>query len=353
MSVSPASPRSAGLAAEPQPREHDEGGHRHQTLHGDRTHGRARRFRHGVTVAAAPTSRRCELRRERGDPGRSVRTRVAEFRDGARLDHEDRVATEEPLEIRVAAPGSPAQRVAVTMRTPGHDFELAAGWLVHERVTTPTRHRGRALLHRRDAHRRSRSSTSSPSTSPLPRSRCRRHGWSTPRAASAAPTPSRTCSPQPLPATRSRSTSRPCSPCPTGCAEQQPGFGRTGGLHAAGLFEADGTPVVVREDVGRHNAVDKVIGSRILVRVAGASGPGAQRPDRLRAGPEGRRLRRLRRSSPSGRRPRWPCRSRRTPGWCWSASRVPAVRRLRRRGPTAITSASERRVLRASVGALS
>ncbi len=70
-------------------------------------------------------------------PGPSVRTRVTEFRDGARVDHEDRVATEEPLEIRVASPHSPAQRVAVTMRTPGHDFELAAGWLVHERVTTP------------------------------------------------------------------------------------------------------------------------------------------------------------------------------------------------------------------------
>ena len=66
-----------------------------------------------------------------------MRTRVTEFRDGGSQDHEDRVATEEPLEIRVAAPHSPAQRVAVTMRTPGHDFELAAGWLVHERVTTP------------------------------------------------------------------------------------------------------------------------------------------------------------------------------------------------------------------------
>jgi len=46
--------------------------------------------------------------------------------------------------------------------------------------------------------------------------------------------------------------------------EHQPGFGKTGGLHAAGLFEGDGTPVVVREDVGRHNAVDKVVGARIL-----------------------------------------------------------------------------------------
>jgi FdhD protein len=46
--------------------------------------------------------------------------------------------------------------------------------------------------------------------------------------------------------------------------DSQPGFDKTGGLHAAGLFELDGTRVVVREDVGRHNAVDKVIGSRIL-----------------------------------------------------------------------------------------
>jgi FdhD protein len=51
---------------------------------------------------------------------------------------------------------------------------------------------------------------------------------------------------------------------PSRLGEHQPGFGRTGGLHAAGLFEADGSVVVVREDVGRHNAVDKVVGSRIL-----------------------------------------------------------------------------------------
>ena len=63
---------------------------------------------------------------------------------------------------------------------------------------------------------------------------------------------------------RSRSTCRPCSTLPDRLREHQPGFGKTGGLHAAGLFEVDGTPVVVREDVGRHNAVDKVVGSRIL-----------------------------------------------------------------------------------------
>ena len=127
--------------------EHEERSHsRHRhTLHVDRTqrnHESVPAWRHGrpQDVRFPPRVDRVSTTKSRR-PGPSVRTRVAEFRDGDRLDHEDRVATEEPLEIRVAAPGSPAQRVAVTMRTPGHDFELAAGWLVHEGVTTPGRGR--------------------------------------------------------------------------------------------------------------------------------------------------------------------------------------------------------------------
>src|SRR5689334_23228144 len=71
-------------------------------------------------------------------PGPTVRTRVAEAREGRVVEHEDRLATEEPLEIRLAWPGQAAQRLAVTMRTPGHDFELAAGWLVHEQIIAAT-----------------------------------------------------------------------------------------------------------------------------------------------------------------------------------------------------------------------
>ena len=67
-------------------------------------------------------------------PGPSVRLRITEVKGAMRTQHEDRVVTEEPLEIRLAEPLLPPGRVSVTMRTPGHDFELAAGWLFHEGV---------------------------------------------------------------------------------------------------------------------------------------------------------------------------------------------------------------------------
>jgi FdhD protein len=199
-------------------------------------------------------------------PGPSVRTRVAEFRDGVRLDHEDRVATEEPLEIRVEAPGLPAQRVAVTMRTPGHDFELAAGWLVHEGVTS--REDVRAVRYCTDTSLSAleefnvvtvdlASAPSSLPTARLVNSACGVCGTGTVQDVLAA-------APPPPQLTLELAT---LLELPDRLRDHQPGFDRTGGLHAAGLFDRAGSPVVVREDVGRHNAVDKVIGSRILAGV--------------------------------------------------------------------------------------
>ena len=62
-------------------------------------------------------------------PGPSRRVRVREVTANSTREREDRLATEEPLEIRLAWPGRPAERLTVTMRTPGHDFDLAAGFL--------------------------------------------------------------------------------------------------------------------------------------------------------------------------------------------------------------------------------
>ena len=161
----------------------------------------------------------------------------------------DQVAIEEPLEIRVA--GEP---VAVTMRTPGHDEELALGFLYGEGLIHGIRAVGLtddlaantievAGAMDRDPGTRRFYTTSSCGvcgkgaleevavlSDPLPR------GPTLPRALAAE-----------LPARL-----------------EQPAFERTGGLHATGLFDAQGELVLSREDVGRHNAMDKVIGRALL-----------------------------------------------------------------------------------------
>ena len=224
------------------------------------------------------------------------RVRVSEHTsDGAR-EREDAVAAEEPLEIRLAWPGLPPRRAWVTMRTPGHDFELAAGWAVHEGLVGAERHFGGRLLHRR----RPRSGAGVQRGDPhsrRPVDLVHRHAGCPAvrrRAGSAARTASRRCwrrcgaaweGPPPPPDVVRR--------LPALMAQGQTVFAATGGVHAAGLFTADGDPHVVREDVGRHNAVDKVTGARLLAGhppaaaylvVSGRAG--------FRAGAEGRRRRR-------------------------------------------------------------
>jgi FdhD protein len=204
-------------------------------------------------------------------PGPTVRTEVVEVRDGITTRHEDRLATEEPLEIRLGWPGAPARRLGVTMRTPGHDFELAAGWLVHEQIL------------RHDAISAVRYCTdndlseleefnvvtveSEQAPTRLPEARavssacgvCGSESIADVRRAVPAGSPGPVIAPELVHA------------LPDLLREQQATFERTGGLHAAGLYTETGEAVVVREDVGRHNAVDKVVGNRIL---SGASVPG-------------------------------------------------------------------------------
>ncbi|MCW2754309.1 MAG: formate dehydrogenase accessory protein [Marmoricola sp.] len=197
-------------------------------------------------------------------PGPTVRTTVVEVRGAERLAHEDRLATEEPLEIRLAWPAAPAQRLAVTMRTPGQDFELAAGWLVHEQIIPAD-----AILSVKyctDADLSDREEfnvvtvTSAVVPARLPQA----------RAISSA---CGVCGSESIDEAMRGALAEPADlvvdidllrSLPEKLRAAQPGFARTGGLHAAGLFDVSGAAAVVREDVGRHNAVDKAVGSMIL-----------------------------------------------------------------------------------------
>jgi FdhD protein len=158
----------------------------------------------------------------------------------------DRVAVEEPLEIRVRG-----EALAVTMRTPGHDEELAVGFLHGEGLLSgPVRAVGPTpdlvanvvevdaeLAHRPTARRFYTSSSCGV---------CGK-GALDEVAVHADPLP-----PGPV-VERALLAALPD-------ALRQPGFEVTGGLHATGLFDVSGTLLCVREDVGRHNAMDKVVG---------------------------------------------------------------------------------------------
>jgi len=168
-------------------------------------------------------------------------------RDGAVRDE---VAIEEPLEIRVDG-----RALAVTMRTPGHDEELALGFLHGEamigrepRAAGPTADLAANVVEvagplAREAEGRRFYTTSSCGV-------CGR-GALDEVALHAPPAPDGPVVARELLAALPDRL-------------RQPGFERTGGLHATGLFDAAGTLLCVREDVGRHNAMDKVIGRALL-----------------------------------------------------------------------------------------
>jgi FdhD protein len=168
-------------------------------------------------------------------------------------ERRDEVAVEEPLEIRVG--GEP---LAVTMRTPGHDEELALGFLYGEGLIDSARAAGPTddlaanvvvvsgpLL--RDPGERRFYTTSS----------CGVCGKGALEQVAAATPPRRGTTGTVPVVPRSLLAALPDR-------LRQPGFERSGGLHATGLFDAAGELLLVREDVGRHNAMDKVVGRALL-----------------------------------------------------------------------------------------
>jgi len=158
----------------------------------------------------------------------------------------DRVAVEEPLEIRIGG-----QAVAVTMRTPGHDEELALGFCISEGLRPRDARLPDDLAANAvevdapgfDATRLQRSFYTSSSCGVCGK------GALEAVAVEAVHVESKLRLPAPLVAS-----------LPDRLREAQAAFEATGGLHATGLFSGVGEPMCVREDVGRHNAMDKVVG---------------------------------------------------------------------------------------------
>lgn len=209
--------------------------------------------------------------REERRPGPSVRVRVIEWEDGSTHRREDRLATEEPLELRLEWPGQRARRLAVTMRTPGHDFELAAGLTYAEGLHRGDDLRGVAYctdqtlepaqefnvvtvtLARPPARLPAERGTAMTSACGV----CGKQSLEEVAAVGAVPQVVDD-------AQRASLDPRVLVSLPQRLRASQQVFDRTGGLHASGVYAPDGSPVVVREDVGRHNAVDKVVGHTLL-----------------------------------------------------------------------------------------
>lgn len=195
----------------------------------------------------------------------STRVEILAVRGATADVRGDLIATEEPMEIRAEGPGQPAVRIAVTMRTPGHDLELAVGFLFTEGLLA-----GREELSARVA-------TDLPGpfgknqlvtvqlTTPFDPAVAQRAFFTTSSCGicGKAAIERVEIATNPLPGGPVVALSTVLS-LPAALRRAQAGFDRTGGLHATGLFDRDGGLLVAREDVGRHNAMDKVIGRMVM-----------------------------------------------------------------------------------------
>jgi len=183
----------------------------------------------------------------------------------------DRVVVEEPLSIRACAPGEEPLELATTLRTPGHDEDLALGWLIGEGLAGPrdvtairsgdvlevrepddvvTVHLSRPLDPTLLVHRHGAATAS-----------CGLCGRSMIRGLLERITPLDDPGRMPALATRHEVAWDTLARLPDRLLAHQQTFGATGGVHATGIFTLQGELVVLREDVGRHNALDAAIGA--------------------------------------------------------------------------------------------
>ncbi len=196
----------------------------------------------------------------------ATRVRIAAFRDGVFEERDDRLSGEEPLAIRAAGPGQEPVDVAITMRTPGDEAELAVGFLRTEGLIEDEDTVEAVTFGDPATTARPDDEVTVRLARPFDASRvAERHFVATASCG--------ICGKASLDEVEVR-----CAPIPDGplvdartllalpatLRDAQAVFEHTGGLHAAGLFAPDGTLVALREDVGRHNALDKLIGGQVL-----------------------------------------------------------------------------------------
>jgi FdhD protein len=205
-------------------------------------------------------------------------TTIVRFDGGVVADRSDCLVVEEPLEIRVQGADSEPRTVSVQMRTPGHDHELAVGLLHSERILAASADlvrvghcdtAGTAVLVTLRGHL-----APVPARQLVASSACGVCGKDSIESVLAT-LPTRIADSGPdldghglagrtTPGNRPQMSLERLLGLPAALRAQQQLFQRTGGLHAAALFSPSGTLRLLREDVGRHNAVDKLIGRRVL-----------------------------------------------------------------------------------------
>jgi FdhD protein len=206
-----------------------------------------------------------------GRPGPTVTVRVQRFGAAIGRPDLDEVAAEEPLEIRVEPPEADRSfPVSVTMRTPGHDFELAAGFALSEGIVrSPEEIRGiRYCTVEGSPQWFNIVTIDLPAGRPFDPEAFRRNVYTTSSCG--------ICGRAALDRVRLAGIARPSAALRFGpdrllglaerLRERQAAFARTGGLHATGVADSEGRIGIVREDVGRHNAFDKVVGRLALDR---------------------------------------------------------------------------------------
>ncbi len=205
-------------------------------------------------------------------PGPTTRAQVWKVRSEESVEESDVLAVEEPMEIRVET-GEKGKRastsLSVTMRTPGNDFELAAGFLLTEGIVARKRDIVRIEYCTDPGIAQEYNLVSAVLRPDVPflADRLSRHFYMTSSCGVCGKTSLeavRVAAHHPIPSGKPRVGRGTITSIPERLREDQALFSETGGLHAAGLFDADGGLLSLREDVGRHNAIDKIIGEAFL-----------------------------------------------------------------------------------------